>query len=124
MNNSINHFIKKGTVAPQAVLAIKSILLASGKQANVYFTYVNFPRSTNHRIQLVNTYDLECCKVIYIYSRNSFECSDWFKKGGNLISENRIPTHQFLDKYRQKGFQFENNFFKPESNYFLKVNEL
>lgn len=97
-------------------------MLENDKQANVYFTYVNFTRSSNHRIQLVNTYDLECCKVIYTYQKNIIECSDWFLYGGNLISQNRIPTHQFLEKYRQKGFQFENNYFKPESNVHFEIN--
>lgn len=85
---------------------------------------MNFSKSPNHRIHLVNTYDLECCKVIYTYNKNLIECSDWFENGGNLISENRLPTNEFLDKYREKGFRFENNYFKPESNLILRINAL
>ncbi|RNA40571.1 hypothetical protein BpHYR1_004148 [Brachionus plicatilis] len=64
-------FKQLGTVAPKAILAVKSITLASGKQANVHYTYVNFPRSLNHLIQLVNTYDLDYAKLsIHIEKMN------------------------------------------------------
>ncbi|CAF0715774.1 unnamed protein product [Brachionus calyciflorus] len=115
-------FKQLGTVAPPGVLAIKKVVLANGKQAVIHFTSINFPRSKNHRVQLLNTYDLESCKIIYSYNKNCLECSDWFFKGGSLISENKLPTQEFLNKYRQKGFRFVNNFFKPESNIYQDLN--
>ncbi|RNA20657.1 hypothetical protein BpHYR1_040384 [Brachionus plicatilis] len=110
-------FDQLGFIAPQGVMARKTIIF-DNKEFFVNFSYVNFPKSTNHRIQLLGTYDLEPCKIIYLYAKNSFYCSEWFYKGGSMIAENHTPPDQFLQKYRQKGFHFEENVFLVETDLF------
>lgn len=83
---------------------------------------MNFPNSSNQRTQLVNSYDLECCKIIYSYDKDIFECSDWFLKGGIVISKLRIPNQDLFEKFKKKGFNFENNCFKPESGTVVSLN--
>lgn len=94
------------------------------KNAYVYFTYVNFSRSNNHKIQLLNTYDLEPCKIMYYYGNNRIYCSEWFANGGNMIYDDRKPSEEFLKKYQQKGFQFENNFFNASYTKKTNINDL
>ncbi|CAF0716827.1 unnamed protein product [Brachionus calyciflorus] len=124
LNEHFRYFNFKdlGKVAPKGVLAIKCVILQNGEKAKIYFTNVNFTRSLNHRVQFLNTYDLEPCKIIYLYSKNSLECSDWYIKGGNMITEKRNLNREFLDKYIQKGFRFENNCFERESEKIKDLN--
>ncbi|CAF0716831.1 unnamed protein product [Brachionus calyciflorus] len=118
------NFRQLGTVSPQGILAIKDVTLKNGTKANVYFTYINFMRSQNHRVQLLNTYDLEPCKVIYFYENNLLECSRWFSEGGNMISEYRNPSMELINKYKNKGFRFYNNNFKTETNFLPNINDI
>ncbi|CAF0779622.1 unnamed protein product [Brachionus calyciflorus] len=121
LNNFLNiqfrdfEFDQLGTVAPQGVLAKKKVTMQNGKSAYVYFTYVYFSRSDNHKIQLLDTCDIEPCKIMYSYSNDLLYCSGWFANGGNILYDNRTPSTEFLEKYYQKGFRFPNNIFIPTS---------
>ncbi|RMZ95026.1 hypothetical protein BpHYR1_053672 [Brachionus plicatilis] len=115
-------FHQLGTVAPQGIIAKKTVILPDGKQAIVYFSYINFPKSTNHRIQLLNTFDLEPCKIIYLYAKNMLLCSQWYLGGGSMISENHNPSLDFVENYKKKGFLFENNVFVPQRNRYIDIN--
>lgn len=96
----------------------RKIIKLGDKILFINFSYVNFPKSNNHRIQLLNTYDLEPCKIIYLYAKDSFYCSEWFYKGGSMIAEDHATSEEFLEKYRLKGFDFEDNIFFVETDVF------
>ena len=104
-------------------MAKKMGRLSDGTNVFINFTHVNFPRSDNHKLQLMNTFDLEPCKIIYAYHNNRFFCGKWFENGGHIISDDRKPSVEFFNKYIQKGFNFPRNFFEPVTGIYMNVND-
>ncbi|CAF1056668.1 unnamed protein product, partial [Brachionus calyciflorus] len=119
----LNTFLKKKfrsspfqqleTIAPIGIIARKSIILSNGQNAEIYFTHINFHRNDNTKIQLMNTYDLQPCRIMYEYAKNKFYCSEWFARGGKMIYDERNPSQEFIQKYKTKGFVFEDNVYEP-----------
>ena len=71
----------------------------------------------------MNTFDLEPCKIMYAYPNDQFFCGKWFQNRENFISEDRKPNAEFINKYVQKGFNFNKNVFKPVSDIFMDANK-
>ncbi|CAF0807898.1 unnamed protein product [Brachionus calyciflorus] len=117
-------FDQLGTTAPLGIFAKKKVIMNDKKEANVYFTYIPFPKTCQAKSELLNTYDLEPCRIMYSYSDNLFYCSVWFTSGGNMIAENRKPSKEFLDKYYDKGFCFQDNVFNCSKGWSRDINRM
>lgn len=56
---------------------------------------------------LLNMFQLEPCKMAY--KDKKFHFSDWFVRGGSIISEGHEPSVEFINKYLEKGFEHSMN---------------
>lgn len=72
----------------------------------------------------MNTYDLQPCKIMYEFAKNKFFCSEWFARGGNMVYDDRNPPEEFIQKYKAKGFVFENNCYVPPDNFLTDINDI
>lgn len=61
---------------------------------------------------------------MYSYGNNRIYCSEWFAYGGSMVYDDRTPSDEFLEKYYQKGFRFEDNFFTASNTKKININEL
>lgn len=52
---------------------------------------------------LLNKFQLEPCKMAF--KDGKFYFSDWFVRGGPIISEGHEPSSELINKYLQKGFE-------------------
>lgn len=64
-------------------------------------------QETNRIDSLLNMFQLEPCKIAY--KDKKFHFSDWFVRGGSIISEGHEPSVEFLNRYLQKGFEHTMN---------------
>ncbi|CAF0971499.1 unnamed protein product [Brachionus calyciflorus] len=104
-----------GKISPSGIVAKKHFELENGQKVNVYFTHIAFPLNDSFKYELLDLFDLNPCKIMYYAGNKQFYLNNWFSIGGHIVPENKNPSHEFLSKYRRKGFNFEGDYFMPKS---------
>lgn len=87
---------EKDTISPRGQMAEKNI----DNDTTIRFVSIDFPSSDDQVKQLLNTYEIELCKIFYAYNNNKLYCGDWFLNGGDFYSH-KPSTWSVLNERRE-----------------------